>query len=158
MQYSDNIQDLQELPVKNEISHSTFIRADPSRIYLALTTSQGLDSWFTSGSMVNAITGGEIHFRWENWGPGKITVEDDGLVLEAIPSERFVFQWHPDLPEYSTTVEIDIKPTENGTIVSLHEYGFAETPSGHRAMKSCATGWGEALTLLKFYLEHGLHY
>jgi hypothetical protein len=22
----------------------------------------------------------------------------------------------------------------------------------------CATGWGEALTLLKFYLEHGLTY
>jgi hypothetical protein len=25
-------------------------------------------------------------------------------------------------------------------------------------MISCATGWGEALTLLKFHLEHGLRY
>jgi len=141
-----------------EISHSTFIRADPLSIYNALATSEGLDAWFTNGSMVNAVPGGEIHFRWVNWGPDHITAEDGGPVLEAIPPKRFIFQWHPDTPDYATTVEINIKPIENGTIVSLCEYGYADTPSGHKAMISCATGWGEALTLLKFYLELGAHY
>ncbi len=148
----------QGLPGKLEIHHSTLIYTDPLRVYRALTTSEGLDAWFTSGARVKEYPGGEIHFRWENWGPSHITVEDDGTVLEAIPSKRFSFQWHPDLPEYATTVEIDIEPTEGGTIVSLREHGFAETASGIAAMIDCATGWGEALTLLKFYLEHGLHY
>jgi uncharacterized protein YndB with AHSA1/START domain len=141
-----------------EINHSTIIRADPMRVYNALTTSEGLDAWFTSGARVSALSGGEILFRWVNWGPDHITTEDGGPVLDATPPLRFVFQWHPDLPDYATTVEINFRPTEDGTIVSLREHGYADTESGLSAMLSCATGWGEALTLLKFYLEYGLHY
>jgi uncharacterized protein YndB with AHSA1/START domain len=93
-----------------------------------------------------------------NWGPDHITAEDGGLVLEAIPVERFIFQWHPDTPDYATTVEINIASAEDGTIVRLREYGFADSESGLDAVLNCAAGWGEALTLLKFYLEHGVHY
>jgi uncharacterized protein YndB with AHSA1/START domain len=141
-----------------EIRHSTFIRATPSRVYIALTTGEGLDAWFTSGARVDAHPGGEIHFRWVGWGPEHISAEDGGPVEEAIPAQRFVFQWHPDLPDYATTVEINIQPTEGGTIVSLREHGYADTTSGRAALVNCATGWGEALTLLKFNLEHGLRY
>lgn len=158
MDHSEVIHSAQEFPRKLEISHSTIIRADPLRVYLALATSKGLDAWFTSGASVNAQPGGEIHFRWVNWGPDHVLTEDGGPVLEAIPGARFVFQWHPDLPDYATTVEINFLANEDGTIVSLHEYGFANNESGFAAMINCATGWGEALTLLKFYLEHGLHY
>ncbi|MGE5124327.1 MAG: SRPBCC family protein [Acidobacteriaceae bacterium] len=141
-----------------EILHATFIRAEPSDVYKALTTAGGLDAWFTHGAVVDARPGGRILFRWENWGPGRVTAEDGGPVVEATPPYRFVFQWHPDSQEYLTTVEIDIRPTENGTIVCLHEHGFVDTFSGLAALANCAAGWGEALTLLKFYLEYGLHY
>ncbi|HEX9091737.1 MAG TPA: SRPBCC domain-containing protein [Anaerolineales bacterium] len=139
-----------------EVIHSTLIRADALPIYNALTTSEGLDAWFTNGAKVNPCPGGQILFRWENWGPDNITTEDGGKVLEAVPAQRFVFQWHPDSPGYATTVEINFRPAENGTIVCLREYGFTDTPSGRMAMMNCATGWGEALTLLKFYIEHGI--
>jgi uncharacterized protein YndB with AHSA1/START domain len=148
----------QEIHPELEIRHKTLIHVDPMRVYLALTTSEGLDSWFTRGARVNAHPGGQILFRWENWGPDHINTEDGGPVLEAIPPQRFVFQWHPDLPEYATTVELNIIPTDDGTIVSLREHGFTDQPSGREAMINCATGWGEALTLLKFYLEHGVSY
>jgi len=141
-----------------EIHQKTLIRSDPMRIYNALTTSDGLDAWFTTGAQVDTSPGGEIHFRWVDWGPDHINAEDGGPVMEAIPQKRFVFQWHPDLPDYATTVEINIEPNEGGTIVSLREYGYADTASARMAMINCATGWGEALTLLKFYLEHGLRY
>lgn len=141
-----------------EIKHSTLIRSSPTDIYHALTTSVGLDSWFTQGSSVNPVPGGEIHFRWVDWGPDHVTTEDGGPVLEAIFPERFVFQWHPDTPDYATTVEIMVSPAEDGTIVSLREYGFADTPSACIALINCAIGWGEALTLLKFYIEYGVHY
>jgi hypothetical protein len=72
--------------------------------------------------------------------------------LETIPPRRFIFQWHPDAPDYATMVEINIKPTEGGTIVSLREYGYADTASTSLAMINYATGWSLALTLLKFYL------
>jgi uncharacterized protein YndB with AHSA1/START domain len=141
-----------------EIRHSTLIHAEPERIFLALTTSEGLDAWFTQGASVNARPGGEIHFRWVDWGPEHISTEDGGPVLEATSPHRFVFQWHPDRPEYATTVEINIQTAIDGTIISLLEYGYADTLSAHKAMLNCAAGWGEALTLLKFYLEHGVHY
>lgn len=81
-----------------EFYHSTLIYAEPERVFIALTTSEGLDAWFTSGALVNAHSGGEIIFRWVNWGPHQITTEDGGSILEIIPPRRFVFQWHPDLP------------------------------------------------------------
>ena len=140
------------------LTHSTFIRANPRQVYQALTTAQGLDAWFTTGASVHAAQGGKIHFRWVNWGPNNISTEDGGPVLEAIPGKRFVFQWHPDTLDYTTTVEINLSFKDGGTIVSLCEHGFAATPSGLQAMIDCPTGWGEALTLLKFYLEHGLRY
>lgn len=140
------------------LDHSTFIRAEPVQVYKAFTTIEGLDAWFICGSSVNAIPGGEIHFRWEDWGPDHISTEDAGTVLEAKPPARFVFQWHPELPEYTTTVQINLTPTEGGTIISFHESSFAGTPSGIATLAACTAGWGEALTLLKFYLEHGLQY
>jgi uncharacterized protein YndB with AHSA1/START domain len=152
------IRDCRHRERKLHITHSTFIRTAAINVYNALATSKGLDSWFTSGSKVYAIPGGEIHFHWVDWGPDHVTTEDRGIVLEVIPAKRFVFQWHPDQPDYATTVEINFEPIEGGTIVRLREYGYAVTKSALAAMLNCATGWGEALTLLKFYLELGAHY
>jgi len=137
---------------------ATLVRAASESIYAALTTAAGLDAWFTQGAQVDARPGGFIRFRWENWGPDRVNAEDGGPVLVAEPGRRFVFQWHPDLPDYATTVEIELIPEDNGTIIRLSEHGFQDTASGRAALMNCAVGWGEALTLLKFYCEHGLHY
>jgi hypothetical protein len=63
-----------------------------------------------------------------------------------------------DRTSYATTVEIDFESAESGTIIRLREYGYQDTPSGLRAMLNCAAGWGEALTVWKFYVEHGIRY
>jgi len=141
-----------------QIEHSTFVRAAPEQVYDAFTTTEGLDGWFTQGAMVDPHPGGEIRFRWVNWGPDRVTDKDGGPVLEARRPERFVFQWYPDNPSYPTTVEVDFQPTAGGTIIRLREHGYHDTPTGRKALINCATGWGEALTLLKFYVEHGIRY
>ncbi len=141
-----------------EIRQSTLVRARAERVYDAITTAAGLDGWFTSGASVDARPGGQIRFRWKDWGPDHVTAEDGGPVLEAKRPGRFVFQWHPDGPSYATTVEIDFDTVTNGTVVRLKEQGYHDTPSGRKALVGCATGWGEALTLLKFYVEHGVRY
>jgi uncharacterized protein YndB with AHSA1/START domain len=69
---------------KHEVDHSALILADSLRVYNALTTSEGLDAWFTSGVKVNPSPGGQILFRWKNWGPDNLTAEDGDMVLEAI--------------------------------------------------------------------------
>jgi uncharacterized protein YndB with AHSA1/START domain len=118
---------------------------------------EGMDSC-SAGAQIDPRPGGSIHFRWVNWGPDHITAEDGGPVLEADRPVRFVFQWHPDDPAYATTVEVDFEPSGDDTIVSLLEHGYRDTPGGRAACLNCAAGWGEALTLLKFFVEHGVRY
>ncbi len=143
-----------------EIRQTTLVRATPEEAYDALATGEGLDAWFTSGSEVDARPGGSITFRWKDWGPDKYTTEAKGSVLEAERGKRFVFQWHPDSgnPKLATTIEIDLESVDEGTIVRLREYGHENTPTSLAALAECAAGWGEAITLMKFYVEHGIVY
>ncbi|MDH4103907.1 MAG: hypothetical protein OEW52_10200 [Thermoleophilia bacterium] len=52
----------------------------------------------------------------------------------------------------------DLAEHDEGTVVRLHEHGYPDTPEGWAAFADCSTGWGEALTLLKFHVEHRLRY
>ena len=142
-----------------EIRHETFVRAPRERVYDALTTAEGLDAWFTTGAEVEPRPGGVMHWRWRDWGPDDVTDEDVGQVLEAIRPERFVFQWHGSRdPEHPTTVELDFEVRGEGTVVRLRETGYPDTPGGRAGLANCAAGWGEALTHVKVYVEHGLSY
>ena len=142
-----------------EIRHETFVRAPREEIYDALTTASGLDAWFTTGAEVEPRAGGVMHWRWRDWGPEKVTAEDRGRVLEARRPERFAFEWHGSRDEdHPTTVELDFEEADGGTVVRLRERGYPDTPGGRAAFANCAAGWGEALTLAKVYVEHGLSY
>jgi uncharacterized protein YndB with AHSA1/START domain len=139
-----------------EIRVSTFVRAPREDVYDALTQAERLDAWFTTGAEVDARPGGEMVWRWLDWGPERVTSEDRGPVLEAVRPERLVFGWQERIG--GTTVEIDFVEHDGGTVVRLVEHGYADTPEGWKQHMSCPTGWGEALTLLKMYVEHGIRY
>ena len=57
-----------------------------------------------------------------------------------------------------TRVELNLEASGDGTIVRVKEDGYPNSEAGLAACLDCAAGWGEAMTLLKFYLEHGLTY
>lgn len=143
-----------------DIVHSTLIRAPIEEVYDAITTGEGLDSWFTQGAKVNRRVGGEIYFRW-NGERTDITegiIEDGGPILEVEKPIRFIFQWSPDNNSYFTTVELTFKEESKGTRVTVRERGFQDTPKGRKALVGCSTGWGEALTMMKYFLEYGVKY
>lgn len=135
---------------------ATLVRAPRERAYDALTRADELDSWFTTGAEVDARPGGTMRWRWVDWGPDHVTEEDSGPVLDARRPERYVFLWQAQLG--GTTVEVDFEEHPDGTVIRLREYGYPDTPAGWAAFCECSTGWGEALTLLKFHVEHGAHY
>jgi uncharacterized protein YndB with AHSA1/START domain len=144
--------------IDEKVTFKTLMRVHPERVYDALASSEGLDSWFTQGSEVDARKGGRIVFRWKNYGLDQYTGELEGPVLEAKRPERFVFQWKVDLGSYRTTVEMDFQQVQEGTILRLVEHGYRDDGNGLQNMLNRAGGWAEVLTLLKFYLEHGLRY
>lgn len=77
-------------------------------------------------------------------------------MIEAKRPGLFIFQWGSDGKE--TTIRIELAPADKGTVVTLSEDGYEDTPEGRAMIVECAAGWGEAMTLLKFYLEHGVVY
>ncbi|MGE0884109.1 MAG: SRPBCC domain-containing protein [Blastocatellales bacterium] len=144
--------------IDEKVRVTTLVRAEPERVYDAMTTVEGLNAWFTTSSQVDLRPGGSILFQWKDWGHSKYTGELGGPVLEARRPERFVYKWKVDTDDYLTTVEIDFERVKDGTIVRLVEYSYEDTPTGLKDMLARATGWGEVLTLLKFYVEHGVTY
>ncbi|NHJ49870.1 MAG: SRPBCC domain-containing protein [Asgard group archaeon] len=137
------------------ILHKVLIRAPREKVYDAITTAEGLDGWFTSGTTIDRKVGGTLVFRWKDWGVDKVTTEAVCPIIEVKVPERFVFKWWDD---HQTTVEMDFEATKEGTVVRVKEHGYQDNKVGHERCLECATGWGEALTLLKFYVEHGIRY
>jgi uncharacterized protein YndB with AHSA1/START domain len=134
-----------------EARQSVFIRAPRETVYDAFTTAEGLDAWFTRGSRVDARPGGALLFRWVDWGADRsINTDVPGRVLEAKRPERFVFEWGE--PGSESTVEIVFEARDGGTVVRLREFGFRKIEN----VIDNAGGWGEALTLAKFWVEHGI--
>lgn len=136
----------------------TLIRVSPERVYDAIATDAGLNGWFTTGATIDLRPGGAIQFRWKDWGVDRYTGEIPGLVLETSRPHRHVFQWRADSGTYDTKVEIDFEAVAEGTIVKLVETGYEDTPAGMQDLLNRVSGWAQVLTLMKFYLEHGLHY
>ena len=137
---------------KVEAKHKEFIRAPREKVYDAFATSEGLNAWWTEGGAVDARPGGTMVFRFVDWGADKINAEFKGRVLEARRPERFVYQWGIENPDETTTVELTFEESEDGTIVRVREYGFARID---QALGN-SSGWGQALTLVKFWVERGL--
>ena len=135
-----------------EAKHKEFIRAPREKVYDAFATTEGLNAWFTEGGRVDARPRGAMLFKFVDWGPDKINAEFAGRVIEARRPERFVYQWGIEKPETTTTVELTFEERDGGTIVSVREYGFVDLSN---ALGNSA-GWGEALTLAKFWVERGI--
>lgn len=141
---------MEHLPV--EIHHAVTIHATSDAVYDALTKPELLDGWFTTGSEIDARHGGHITFRWRDWSPDRVTAEDGGPVLAATPGKEFTFQWG----DPRTTIEIRLESEGDDTVLRLRQYGFPDSPEGLATLAEQGPGWGEAMTLLKFFVEHGL--
>ena len=141
-----------------KIHFKTVIKSNPEKIYPLLTTAKGWDSWFTRGMIFNLEKNAEVQFAWKDWGADKVTESEKAVVLDFIPDKYLKFDWNFFLPEGPTTVEIFIKAKGEVTVVEVIQTGFHQTKSGLNMFTQCSAGWAEALTLLKFYVEHGISY
>jgi uncharacterized protein YndB with AHSA1/START domain len=138
------------------IEHATLIRAPRPRVFDAFATADGLNSWFTSDTRITQDA--QIEFRWKEWGPQKYTGSDGGPILANKKPERFSFLWSHHGSKWRTLVELTFQEFQDGTLVKVRESGFPETKLGRAALLSNASGWGEALTIAKFWIEHGVRF
>ncbi|HSH00365.1 MAG TPA: SRPBCC domain-containing protein [candidate division Zixibacteria bacterium] len=145
-------------PLGQNINHKTLIRAPRERVFEALTTADGWNAWFTKGSEIDPRVGGTLTLRWQDWGPDKITDQAVCPITVIDPPQRFAFKWRSFDKNVYTEVTFELSPHDEGTVIEVTEAGYLDTPKSLRAFMNCSAGWGEALTLLKFWLEQGVVY
>lgn len=141
------------------IEHTTLVRAPVDKVFRALSTADGLNSWWTQGTTMERRVGGRILFVWREWGPDRVTVEGSARILQLLEDEVFAWRWDDADGYPSRTSELEVEERDGGTIVRVTDTPTdPEAPHGEVIPLAVAAGWGEALTLLKMYVEHGVRY
>lgn len=141
--------------IKIPLQQRTYFALPIEKVYDAITSPDCWNAFFTTGLEIDLKEGGEMWFRWENWGPDLYTTEVPCRVLKCDKPMLFSFEWGSKM---KSTVEFHLEEKYNGTVMTVKEYGYPNTDDGLRNQLECASGWGEAVTLLKFYLEHNVTY
>ncbi len=141
---------------KAHISHSVFISAEPTRVFTVITEANEWNRWFTKASTIDLRIGGHVALKWRSWGPDRIDADDGGKIVAIEKDRRFAFEWDPT--GSPTTVEFALEPQGAGTRLTVTDSGWLLNVKTIEMYMGCATGWGEALTLIKFYVELGATY
>jgi uncharacterized protein YndB with AHSA1/START domain len=100
------------------------IAASPARIYELLTDAALLVEWMAPHAELDARPGGAL--TWTHHNGDRVV----GTFVELVPERRIVFTYGWDredvrIPPGSTTVEINLRPCDDGTEVHLVHRGLA---------------------------------
>jgi uncharacterized protein YndB with AHSA1/START domain len=132
----------------HEITVERRIRARPAAVYAFLTAADGWIRWQGQSAEVEPVEGGRFRVTI---GQGQVA---EGRFLELVPQSRVVFTWgwqdHPTVPPGSSTVEIELVPDGDGTLVRLTHRGLpAEEFNVH------LVGWQHYIPRLAIAAEGG---
>lgn len=123
------------------------------RVWAAITTVEGLGTWFGNGAEVDLRVGGTAKLTWHDGQAAELRIER----LE--PQTVFGYTWGinglPEQDRRRTYVEFTLVPDDAGTTVTVVESGFAQLePDQHRhAFEGNTNGWASELDELVAYLH-----
>ena len=126
----------------------------PAKVWAALTTADGLGSWFGNTATVDHLRpGGIIHMTWT-------TGDKADMRIERVEEPTvFGFTWQisglPDDDPRRTYVEFTLVPAGTGTRLTMVESGFAQLTGDEHATAhdGNAGGWTSELGELVEYLD-----
>jgi uncharacterized protein YndB with AHSA1/START domain len=130
-----------------EIAHS------PDKVWTALTTAEGLGTWFGNEATIDLRPGGQAKMTWTD-GP-----KADMRVERVEEPTVFGFTWHiyglPEDDPRRTYVEFTLEPVGDGTRLTVVESGFAQLSEDayKTAYDGNTRGWASELGELVDYLD-----
>ncbi len=129
------------------IKHKVGIKTTAGDIYQALTTNEGLASWWTDDVTGAGDVGAVIAFRFNGGGP-------DFKVESLAENKQVIWAHHGNMPEawVGTEIVFDIEPTESQCFVHFQHKNWQ---SDDAFFAHCNTKWGVFLLSLKDFLETG---
>lgn len=129
------------------ISHRVGIKASAEDVYHALTTNEGIMTWWTNDVSGAGDVGAIIKFRFNGGGP-------DFKVTELVKNNLVRWQHSGDMPQAWQATEIcfEIQPQAEQTFVNFSHSNWQESSD---FMAHCSTKWAVFLLSLKDALETG---
>src|SRR5215475_9586586 len=101
----------------DRIERTLELNHPPERVWQALTTPEGLGTWFGNSAEVDMRVGGQVKLTWEGGHSATLTVER----LEA--PRVFGYTWGlyglPDDDPRRTYVEFTLEPSDAGTTLTM---------------------------------------
>ena len=136
----------------DRIERTVEIAHPPATVWAALTTAEGLGTWFGHEATIDLRPGGSARMSWTDG----TTVE---MRVERVEEPAvFGFTWPifglPDDDPRRTYVEFTLEPVGSGTRLTVVESGFAQLPadSHRKAFDGNTEGWASELGELVSYL------
>jgi len=137
----------------DRIERTVEIAHPPSTVWAALTTAEGLGSWFGDDATIDLRPGGAARMTWTNGATAEMRVE------RVEEPAVFGYTWHiyglPDDDPRRTYVEFTLEPVGAGTRLTVVETGFAQLPDDahSKAFGGNTDGWASELGELVTYLD-----
>jgi uncharacterized protein YndB with AHSA1/START domain len=124
-----------------------------AKVWAALTTAEGLASWFGTKATIDLRPGGSASMTWDHGLTAEMRVE------RVEEPTVFGFTWHiyglPDDDPRRTYVEFTLEAVGEGTRLTVVESGFAQLPDDvyRKAYDGNTDGWASELAELVDYLD-----
>ncbi|WP_127505468.1 SRPBCC family protein [Actinoplanes solisilvae] len=137
----------------DRIERTVELAQAPERVWAALTTAEGLGTWFGNRAEVDLRIGGQAKLCWESGDTATLTIER----LE--PPRVFAYTWPiyglPDGDPRRTYVEFTLEANGGGTTLTVVESGFSQLPDDDhkKAFSGNTEGWKNELGELVAYLD-----
>ena len=137
----------------DRIERTVELAHPPAKVWAALTTAEGLGTWFGQQASIDLRPGGSAEMSWDSGDKAEMRIEriDEPTV--------FGFTWHiyglPSDDPRRTYVEFTLEPVADGTRLTVVETGFAQLPDDayRKAFDGNTEGWASELGELVDYLN-----
>jgi len=137
----------------DRIERTVEIAHPPAKVWAALTTADGLSSWFGNEASIDLRPGGSAQMTFGSEHTARMRVE------RVEEPAVFGFTWHiyglPENDPRRTYVEFTLEPTGDGTRLTVVESGFAQLSADafREAYDGNTKGWASELGELVDYLN-----
>ena len=137
----------------DRIERTLEIAHPPEKVWTALTTAEGLGTWFGEKATIDLRPGGTARMEWSSGDVANLRVE------RVEPPTVFAYTWHiyglPEDDPRRTYVEFTLERTDAGTRLRVVETGFSQlSDEAYRtAFDGNVRGWKSELDELVDYLD-----
>jgi uncharacterized protein YndB with AHSA1/START domain len=137
----------------DRIERTVRIERPLDRVWAAITTAEGLGTWFGQNAEIDLRVGGTAKLTWDSGDAAQLRIE------RIEPKTVFGYTWAisglPDSDRRRTYVEFTLNPDGAGTTVTVVETGFAQLEGAEhsKAFDGNTGGWANELDELVAYLS-----